>query len=189
MKQAKVLNETEMKRLLAVIGAGKHAARNRLAVMLSNLAGLRVGEIASLKYGEVFADDGSVRDQFTLKSENTKAGEARAVFVGNKLKKELCQFQKSLKTPFDPQAPLLMTQKRTAFSGNTLCQLFGQLYSKAGIDGASSHSGRRSFITKLAHNGISAKVIMELAGHKNLGTTQRYIEVNDEMKRAAVEAI
>ena len=81
-------------------------------------------------------------------------------------------------------------QKRAAFSANTLCQLFGELYRRrAGIDGASSHSGRRSFITKLAHAGISAKVIMELAGHKHLGTTQRYIEVNDEMKRAAVEVL
>ena len=50
---------------------------------------------------------------------------------------------------------------------NTLCQLFGELYRKAGIDGASSHRGRRSFITKLAHSGISAKVIMEFAGHKH----------------------
>ena len=49
-----------------------------------------------------------------------------------------------------------------------LCQLFGELYRKAGIKGASSHSGRRGFITKLAHSGISSKVIMELAGHKDL---------------------
>ena len=52
-----------------------------------------------------------------------------------------------------------------------------------------SHSGRRGFITKLAHSGISSKVIMELAGHKHLGTTQRYIEVTDDMKRAAVEIV
>ena len=67
--------------------------------------------------------------------------------------------------------------------------MFGELYRKAGVDGATSHSGRRSFITKLAHNGISAKVIMTLAGHKHLSTTQRYIDVNDEMLRAAVEVI
>ncbi len=53
------------------------------------------------------------------------------------------------------------------FSANTLCQLFGELYRRAGIDGASSHSGRRGFITKFAHSGISAKVIVELAGHKH----------------------
>jgi integrase/recombinase XerD len=53
--------------------------------------------------------------------------------------------------------------------------------------GGSSHSSRRSFITKLAHSGVSAKVIMTLAGHKHLSTTQRYIDVNDEMLRQAVE--
>ncbi len=49
MKQAKVLTEAEMKRLLAVIANDKHSERNRLAVMLSHLAGLRVGEIAALR--------------------------------------------------------------------------------------------------------------------------------------------
>ena len=75
------------------------------------------------------------------------------------------------------------------FSPNTLCQLFGSLYQKTGIDGVSSHSGRRSFITKMAHAGVSPKVIMTLAGHKHLGTMQRYIEVNDQMLRAAVEHV
>ena len=84
---------------------------------------------------------------------------------------------------------MLLSQKGGSFSANTLCQLFGELYRRAGIDGASSHSGRRGFITKLAHSGVSAKIIMELAGHKHLSTTQKYIEVNDEMKRAAVEIL
>jgi integrase/recombinase XerD len=65
----------------------------------------------------------------------------------------------------------------------------GDLYEQAGLDGATSHSGRRWFITKLAHSGISAKVIMQLAGHKHLTTTQRYIEVNDDLMRAAVEVL
>ena len=57
----------------------------------------------------------------------------------------------------------------------------------ATFTGATSHSGRRSFITKLASKGISARVLQELAGHKHLGTTQRYIDVNDDMLRKAVE--
>ena len=47
MKQAKVLTDTEMKRLLAVIANKKHSERNRFAVLLSHLAGLRVGENAA----------------------------------------------------------------------------------------------------------------------------------------------
>ncbi|HLZ67753.1 MAG TPA: tyrosine-type recombinase/integrase [Aliidongia sp.] len=66
--------------------------------------------------------------------------------------------------------------------------LYG-LYDDAGIDGGSSYSGRHWFIAKLAHSGISPKVIMTLAGHKHLTTTQRYIDVNDEIMRAAVDAL
>jgi len=111
------------------------------------------------------------------------------VFVNNRLQREIRRYLEALPALPDPSAPLFRTQKNGAFSANTLCQLFGELYRKAGIKGATSHSGRRGFITKLAHSGISSKVIMELAGHKHLSTTQRYIYVNDEMKRVAVEAV
>jgi integrase/recombinase XerD len=84
---------------------------------------------------------------------------------------------------------VLVTQKRTAFSPNTLSQLMRGFYDQAGLDGGSSHSGRRWFITRLAHAGISPKTIMMLASHRHFSTTQRYIDVNDEMMRAAVEVL
>ena len=157
--------------------------------MLSYLAGLRVGEIAQLKVSDVYQANFSVRDQIFLPAGYTKTNDARSIYVSKKLKNELADYQNSNSFPREYTGPLLMTQKRTAFSPNTLCQLFGEFYKRAGIDGASSHSGRRSFITKMAHNGISPKVIMMLAGHKHLGTTQRYIDVNDEMLKLAVEVI
>jgi site-specific recombinase XerD len=61
--------------------------------------------------------------------------------------------------------------------------------SRAGLDGATSHSGRRSFITTLASKGIGVRVLASLAGHESIATTQAYIHVNDEMKRAAVELV
>ena len=189
MKQAKVLSEAEMKRLLTIISSGRYAARNRFAIMLSYMAGLRIGEIASLTIGDVFDNDGEVKSQIILQAKNTKANEARTVFINNKLAKEAEKYRASFAEQPKSHKPLLQTQKNSAFSANTLCQLFGELYAKAGIDGASSHSGRRWFITKLAHNSVSAKVIMTLAGHKHLSTTQRYIDVNDEMLRAAVEIL
>lgn len=189
MKQAKVISANEMKRLLAVVETGKHSARNRIAIMLSYFAGMRVGEIAALKNSDVFDKDFNVKDQIQLKAVYTKGNKARTVFVSEKLKKEIVRFQVSRNETLNSSSPFIITQKNTAFSANTLCQLFGKLYSDAGIDGASSHSGRRSFITKLAHNGISPKVIMTLAGHQHLTTTQRYIDVNDKMMREAVEII
>ena len=59
----------------------------------------------------------------------------------------------------------------------------------AGIDGASSHSGRRQFVTNLADEGTNARVVKALARHKHLGTTQRYIDINDNKLRTAVELI
>jgi integrase/recombinase XerD len=189
MPQAKVLTDAEMRRLLAGIDAGPHAARNRVAIMLSYLAGLRVGEISHLKVSDLFESNGVPRSDITLKAEYTKTKEARRIFIGSKLKRELTRYLASLSCLPPLNAPLICSQKRTAFSPNSLCQLFGRLYAQAGITGASSHSGRRSFITKLAHSCISTKVIMSLAGHRQLSTTQRYIEINDQMLRQAVEVL
>ena len=63
MKQARVLTDAEFKRLLAVVAQTKHAGRNRLALMLSHLAGLRVGEIAALTVRDVIDSEGKAREQ------------------------------------------------------------------------------------------------------------------------------
>ena len=189
MKQARVLTDAEFKRLLAVVAQMKHAGRNRLALMLSHLAGLRVGEIAALTVCDVIDGDGKVREQLRLRAEITKGSHARVVFLNEKLRREIEHYRTDRPEDLGADAPLLLTQKRTAFSANTLCQSMGHLYRSAGLDGATSHSGRRWFITRLAHSGVSPKVIMTLAGHRNLATTQRYIDVRDEMMKAAVELL
>jgi integrase/recombinase XerD len=189
MKQARVLADAEFKRLLAVVAQMKHARRNRLALMLSHLAGLRVGEIAALTVRDVLDSAGKVREQLRLSAEITKGGHARVVFMNDKLRREIERYAGEQVGDRATGAPLLLTQKGTAFSANTLCQLMGQLYRSAGLDGATSHSGRRWFITRLAHSGVSPKVIMTLAGHRNLTTTQRYIDVRDDMMKAAVDLL
>lgn len=191
MRQARVLTDPEFKRLLAVVAQRKHAARDRMALILSHLAGLRVGEIAGLIIRDIFEANGDVLEQLRVRASIAKGGHERVVFMSERLRREIASYRDIVlglaERPVD--APLLLTQKHTAFSANTLCQLMGQLYRAAGLDGASSHSGRRWFITRLAHSGVSPKVLMTLAGHKNLGTTQRYIDVNDDMMRAAVELL
>jgi integrase/recombinase XerD len=60
---------------------------------------------------------------------------------------------------------------------------------RAGIENASSHSGRRTFITQLANKGVTVRVLASLAGHRSTASTPRYIDVNDEMNRSAVELV
>jgi integrase/recombinase XerD len=189
MKQARVPTEAEFKRLVAVVSQGRYGPRNRMALMLSYLAGLRVGEIASLRWGDLLDGEGKVREQLRLSAFVTKGGRARVVFLNTRLRKEIVRYRDGLDRPPALLQPVLITQKRSAFSANVLTQRMRGWYDLAGLDGGSSHSGRRWFITRLAHAGILPKAIMMLAGHRHLSTTQRYIDVNDEMMRAAVEVL
>lgn len=189
MKQARVPTDAEFRRLVAVATQGRHGPRNRAALMLSYLAGLRVGEIAALRWGDLVDGEGRVHEQLRLSATVTKGGYARVVFMNARLRREIEQFRSSLIDAPRALQPVLITQKRSAFSANVLTQLMKGFYVQAGLDGGSSHSGRRWFITRLAHAGISPKAIMMLAGHRHLSTTQRYIDVNDEMMRAAVEVL
>ena len=154
--------------------------------MVSFLAGLRAKEIAALKITDVYGDDGLIRDEFVLNSIQTKGRKARRVFISTKLKRELAVYFK-LETPNSHCEALFKSQKGTGFNANTMCQLFLNIYNDCGIDGASSHSGRRSLLTNLAARGVGVRVLAEIAGHSSITITQKYLDVNDEQMRAAVE--
>ncbi len=189
MPQAKTLTESELKIVLAVIDSGRNSKRNRLMLLLAHWAGMRVGEIAALRIGDVINENGNVTDEVRLTVEQTKGKKARTVMLGDKLRKEIGLYCASLKKN-DSTRPLIASQKcRSGFSANSLSQEFKKLYTRAGITGATSHSGRRSFITNLANKGIGVRVLQSLAGHSSITTTQFYIDVNDEMKRSAVNLI
>jgi integrase/recombinase XerD len=151
---------------------------------------MRVGEVASLRNSDVLDAEGNIRNEIRLSAEQTKGNEARVVFINDRLRKELEQYTLIFDiSKVEPNQKFFYSQKRTSdgFTANTLTQFFHYLYKRAGIDGASSHSGRRTFITNLASKGVGVRVLMSLAGHKNISTTQAYIDVNDDMKRKAVE--
>jgi integrase/recombinase XerD len=157
-----------------------------MALLLTHWAGMRVGEVAALRWSDVIAQDAQVKPEIRLSAAQTKGQQPRTVFVSERLRKELAAYTRS-QGIIVPDRPLLRTQKRDGFSANTLSQTINHIYRAAGLDGASSHSGRRSFITTLAHKGVGVRVLASLAGHRSISTTQRYIDVNDDQKRAAVE--
>ena len=188
MAQAKTLTTAELEQVLRYISTRKYAERNRAMLLMGFWAGLRVKEIAQLKMGDILNDDGTIKSEIRLSAQQTKGNDGRTVFLPVKLKEELAVYLKTRHIK-DPTIALFHTANRLSFTPNTLCQHFFWLYKKAGIAGASSHSGRRQFITTLANKGISVRILASLAGHKNIAVTQKYIDVNDEMKRAAVELV
>ena len=185
MAQAKTLTAQEVKQVLGAIALDKHAKRNRAMFLLTCWAGMRVGEVAALSVGDVMDENGLVRNEIRLSGEITKNKHARTVFVNERLQKELQSYAKELER-VDADNAFFYTQKRRAFTANTLAQHFFWLYKRANLQGASSHSGRRTFITTLAAKGVGVRVLAALAGHADIKTTQFYIDVNDDMKRQAV---
>jgi integrase/recombinase XerD len=127
LKQAKVLTDAELKRVLAVIAHGHHAARNRLLVLLSHYAGLRVGEIAALTWGDLLEPNGDIARQFLLKAAHTKTNEARTVHISAKLARELADYKSCFSQELKRSDPLIASQKRGSFSANSLCQLLGHV--------------------------------------------------------------
>jgi len=186
MAQAKTLSETEIKIALAVAATGRYAARDRALIMSSFLSGMRVGELAALRIDDVIAADRSIKDEIRLTADQTKGSKGRTVIIGDRLRKELSMYVATLKH-HSGDRPFFHSQRcKSGFTANTLCQHFHILYKRAGLEGASSHSGRRTFITTLANKGVGVRVLMALAGHSNMSTTQRYIDLNQEMLKSAV---
>jgi integrase/recombinase XerD len=189
MAQAKTLTQAEIDQVLRYIATKqRYSARNRAILLTSYYSGMRVGEIAAIRIGDIRNDDGTIRHEVRLSAAQTKGNNGRTVFINEKLRAELSSYLRTHKHRH-PSEQLFFTEKQIGFSANSLAQWFFWVYKKAGLGGASSHSGRRTFITSLANKGIGVRVLASLAGHKSIQVTQHYIDVNDGMKRAAVELV
>jgi len=190
MKQAKLLSNAEFKRLTAVINSIRYSERNHTIVALSFYAGMRACEIAALRVCDVINSDGKVKDTIYLSAAQTKGSENTTILVNTKLQKQLYKYLKIHTVLLEnPNRALIFSAKGTGFSAQTIVNLFKRLYGLAGIEGASSHSGRRQFVTNLADQGINVRLVQALARHKHLSTTQRYIDLNENTLRAAVELV
>jgi|APCry1669189241_1035207.scaffolds.fasta_scaffold04108_3 integrase/recombinase XerD len=190
--QAKVFTDEEVERVLKFTESTKHCLRNRTLVLTSFQSGMRAKELASLRYKDVVNADGTIKSEIRLSAEQTKGSDSRTVYINTKLQKDLLSYVNG--THFrSGDDKFFQTQKsnsKVGFSPNTLCQFFHYLYKQAGIeDGASSHSGRRTLATKLCERGTNLRLVMEVLGHKNLSTTQKYLSVNVNLLKQAIELV
>jgi integrase/recombinase XerD len=189
MAQARALGAAEMEQVLEHVNAGRHAHRNRCFILLTHLAGLRVGEVASLRWLDVMTADGHIKDEVRLLPEMTKGKHARTVFISTRLRQELQQYADIYRRAAPLDCPLFYSQKgvRSGFTANSLTQTIAKLYRSAGLDGATSHSGRRTFLTNLANKGTAIHLLRTLAGHRSISTTATYLYSSPTQLKAAVE--
>ena len=182
MSQARVLTERELRKVLSYCSNQPHATRNRAMLLCTHMAGMRVGEVAALRICDVLGADGAVMDEIALAASQTKGNHSRTVLVPKKLQDELTDYLQErfgLKdllavTLTDMQRALFPTQKnpKRGFTANTLCQLFHKIYKDARMTGATSHSGRRTFITKLADKGVGVVILPFCKGARSRNVMQ-----------------
>lgn len=174
--QAKVLTDQEIERVKAVAGVGRNGKRDIALIDFSFKLGLRVKEMAAIMIDDVVDGEGHILDSFYLKADQVKGHKGRTIYLTNKkLRKNLEEY---LEERVEDRNRHLFKSQKTAFTPNSLQQVFKRLYIKAGIKGAKSHSGRRTFATRLIEKGFDIKSISVLMGHSNIQTTARYLNEN-----------
>jgi integrase len=191
-KQASYLTDRQVRNAVSRTGDYKHSIRNRVIVLLTVLAGLRAKEVAMLRWEHILNSDGQVGDEIRLTDDASKGKSGGSIPMNGELKEALLQLKK---VSFDPdrRSSVIRSDKGGAFRVQSIVNLLWAHYRRCDIEGASSHSGRRTFITNVARKisltGGSMRDVMSLARHKHLGTTQRYVEKNTQAQREVVKLL
>ena len=188
MPKAKILTKDEIKRVMRIADTGRNGLRDRVALSLSIFAGMRIGEVAALTIGDVRGLDGKSVEVINLSKHQTKGNRSRRVFISNELRKLLNIHLAKISHLGDSKAFIRSTRTGGHFSNISLSLRFKAIYAQAGIK-TSSHSGRRTFATRLNAAGIGMATIQQAMGHANVATTAGYCWVSDEQLANAVNVL
>lgn len=187
-RRACVLVPNDVCRVLDHVVHRRYPDRDRVIILLSFYAGLRACEIAGLGWPMVLASDGSIAEIATLSQGITKGGAIRSIPLAVKLKTALRRLHRSSGRPLT--GPVIRSERDRHMTPCSIVNWFALLYRELGLDGCSSHSGRRTFITRTARlvskTGGSLRDVQELAGHRALTTTERYIEGDRATQRRLI---
>jgi integrase/recombinase XerD len=190
-KQAKIVSPTQERAILGFVETTRYPARDRVIFLLSMKAGLRAKEIASLTWAMVTDASGQIGEVIQLQNRASKGTTGgRTIPMHPDLSAALVTLQTWRADLATPERPLLFSERGGGLSPATVRLWFHRLYTSLKMDGCSSHSGRRTFITRAARRvsqvGGSLRDVQELAGHTSLAMTQRYIEGDTEAKRKLI---
>lgn len=188
---ARVLRPEDVCLLLEHVKGRRHHERNRAIILLSFKAGLRACEISGLQWPMVLASDHRMDDVLTITGAIAKMGSGRRIPVHKDLKRALDVLHRSSDRP--ATGFIVRSQRGGRMTPDSIVNWFAGLYRELGLVGCSSHSGRRTFITRsarlLAKTGGSLRDVQELAGHRALTTTERYIAGDREAQRRLIALI
>ena len=185
-KQAKTLSDSHISALRDYCLKSRNPLRNQVIVLLSAKAGLRAGEIAKLTWEMLLTPTGQIGAVIELRNSIAKKGAGRLIPINSALRKAL---ERLLRTS-SSSGPVVLSERGHRMTDMSIVNWFAIAYRELGLAGCSSHSGRRTFITRAARMvhkaGGSLRDVQLLAGHSSIQTTQRYIEGDSDAQRKLV---
>jgi integrase/recombinase XerD len=193
-KQAKIISDKQVRAVLVELETRRYPLRDRVMLLFSIKAGMRAVEIASITWAMVTDAEGDIGDVIALQNRASKGKSGgRIIPMHAEIKAALVALHKERGDKARPDCPVIHSERHRGLSAGAVAVWFHRLYAGLGMVGCSSHSGRRTFITraarKISEAGGSLRDVQILAGHANLGTTSRYIEHDAEAQKKVVSLI
>ena len=195
-KQAKILTKKQVDQLLWYVSTLRHPLRNEVIVLLSVKAGLHAKEIAGLTWSMIMDADGDISSNIHLTDKASKGRGGRVIPLNMQLRLKLADLleQERQHHRFELAAShVIRTERSEKTSPQAIVNMFAAWFEDMGLNGCSSHSGRRTFITnaakKISSVGGSLRDVQMLAGHSSLAVTQRYIEGDGEARTKVVDLV
>ena len=189
-KRAKILSPDHIGDLLVFAHQTRNPIRNEALVLLSVKAGLRAGEIAKLTWPMVAEPTGQVGWSIELQDRIAKKSSGRVIPIHPELRTALVKLRQQR---HDVSGPLIRSERGGPMTPLSIVVWFNRAFKNIGLHGCSSHSGRRTFVTRaarLVHKaGGSLRDVQLLAGHRSIQTTQRYIDGDSDAQRRLVSLI
>jgi integrase/recombinase XerD len=185
---ARVLGAEDVRRLIRYTEGNRHTERNTVIVLLSFKAGLRACEISGLTWPMVLTPSGRLAEHISISKHIAKYGSGRRIPLHHDLRRALRLYHKAVGRP--KNGPVVRSERGGHMTARSIVNWFHGTYSGLGLEGCSSHSGRRTFITRSARAitriGGSLRDVQELAGHRALTTTERYIAGDRDAQRRLI---
>lgn len=176
---AKTLTVDQLAALLAYVDTrkGDEPLRDRVVLLLSFKAGLRAAEITALRWIDVRDAAGFLAEEIHVPA-GIKGGTGRSIPMHPALYAALALLWAHDNPIFTD--PIIRGRDGARMSSNSLVQFLSRLYRDAGLQGCSSHSGRRTFITAAARRAnqyaCSIRDVQCISGHRHLSSVQPYLE-------------
>ena len=189
-RQAKTISQPTLRRMLAYARRTRTPKRDQVIVLLSVKAGLRACEIAALEWPMVLDANGTVGDLIEIRTAIAKHQSGRRIPMHPQLKEALTRL---LREQRSSEGPVIVSTRGGRMRANSIVNWFVAMFAELTLEGCSSHSGRRTFITAAARNvhrtGGSLRDVQVLAGHRSIETTQRYIDGDTRSQRRLVSML